>query len=353
MPLIRDDLSLSYAQVGILLAVPNVASMVIEPGLGILGDVWRRRALVVGGGFVYGLALALAAASGTYGMLLVAFLVLYPAAGAFVSLAQASLMDLHEERREENMVRWTMAGSVGALAGPGLVAAAAFADAGWRPVFGALAALTLVLAGVALVRLPDTRPATEPVRAGVRAAWRAAKRLSVLRWLFLLEVADLLLDVLLGFLALYLVDEVGLGRGAAALAVGGFLGAGLVGNFVVLRLMRRVSGLRYLRASAVLAGLLFAAFLLLPGAAAKLTAVLSLAAVNAGWYPLLKARLYAELPGRSGTAMSLASLLGPIGIAAPLGVGLFAQHAGLDAALWLLMLAPAALLALVPRTSRA
>jgi MFS transporter, FSR family, fosmidomycin resistance protein len=353
LPLIRDDLSLSYAQVGVLLAVPNAASMVIEPGIGILGDVWRRRALVVGGGIVYGLALALVAASSSYAMLLVAFVVMYPATGAFVSLAQASLMDLDVERREENMVRWTIAGSVGALAGPGFVAVAAFADAGWRPVFAGLAALTLGLSAVTLVRLPPSPRADGPARAGLRAAWRAATRPAVLRWLFLLEAADLLLDVLLGFLALYFVDEVGLGRGTAAVVVGAFLGAGLVGNFVVLRLLRSVSGLRYLRASAVLAGLLFAAFLLLPGAALKLTVVLALAAVNAGWYPVLKARLYTELPGRSGTAMSLGSLLGPLGILAPLGVGLVAEHAGLDAALWLLMFAPAALVALVPRTSPA
>jgi fucose permease len=111
-----------------------------------------------------------------------------------------------------------------------------------------------------------------------------------------------------------------------------------------------VSGLRYLRASAALAGLLFAVFLLLPGAAVKLASVFVLAVVNAGWYPLLKARLYTELPGHSGTAMSLASLLGPLGILAPLVVGLVAQQAGLDTALWLLMFAPVTLLALVPRT---
>ena len=35
----------------------------------------------------------------------------------------------------------------------------------------------------------------------------------------LLEAGDLLLDVFMGFLALYLVDEVGLGTGPAALAV--------------------------------------------------------------------------------------------------------------------------------------
>ncbi len=36
-PLIRDDLGLSYAQIGLLLGLPNVIANFIEPALGILG----------------------------------------------------------------------------------------------------------------------------------------------------------------------------------------------------------------------------------------------------------------------------------------------------------------------------
>ena len=39
-PLIRSDLGLSYAQIGLLLGVPNLVAAFIEPVLGILGDVW-------------------------------------------------------------------------------------------------------------------------------------------------------------------------------------------------------------------------------------------------------------------------------------------------------------------------
>jgi FSR family fosmidomycin resistance protein-like MFS transporter len=93
--------------------------------------------------------------------------------------------------------------------------------------------------------------------------------------------------------------------------------------------------------------MLFVAFLLVPGVA-KLLPLALLGGVTAGWYPVLKARLYGELPGRSGTAMTLGALAGPLGSAAPLAIGLLAGSVGLDAALWLLLLAPALLLALVP-----
>src|SRR2546423_1202617 len=105
-PLIRDDLGLSYAQVGLLLGVPNLVANLIEPWLGILGDVRQRRALVLGGGVVFAGTLLLTAGSGQFGVLLVAFCGFYPASGAFVSLSQATLMDLDTTRHEHNMARW-------------------------------------------------------------------------------------------------------------------------------------------------------------------------------------------------------------------------------------------------------
>ena len=87
--------------------------------LGVVAVTWRRRALVLAGGAGFALALALAAGAPSFWVLLVAFSLLYPASGAFVSLSQASLMDLEPERREHNMARWTLAGAVGAVAGPG------------------------------------------------------------------------------------------------------------------------------------------------------------------------------------------------------------------------------------------
>jgi len=42
-PLIRADLSLSYAQVGLLLGLPGVVSSLVEPFLGVLGDILSAR----------------------------------------------------------------------------------------------------------------------------------------------------------------------------------------------------------------------------------------------------------------------------------------------------------------------
>ena len=122
--------------------------------LGVASVTWRRRVLVLGGGLVFAAALALAAVAPSFWVLLVAFALLYPASGAFVSLSQAALMDLQPERREHNMARWTFAGAVGAVLGPLLLAGFAFAGLDWRALFAGFAVLALAL--VAAVRhAPD------------------------------------------------------------------------------------------------------------------------------------------------------------------------------------------------------
>ncbi len=344
-PLVRTDLGLSYTQIGLLLSVPSFVALVVEPVLGVVAVTWRRRALVLAGGAGFALALALAAGAPTFWVLLVAFSLLYPASGAFVSLSQASLMDLEPERREHNMARWTFAGAVGAVLGPVLLAGFVWAGLGWRELFVCFAVLAVGL--VLLVRrAPDD--GTDGERPHVRAALRVLVRREVFRWLFLLELSDLMLDVFLGFLALYFVDEVGTSAGAAGIAVAVWAGAGLVGSAAMIPFLRRVNGLRYLRASAVVSGALFVAFLLVPGAGTKLVLIAAIAIVNAGWYPVLKARLYDALGEASGLALTVGALF-PLNAVLPLLIAALAERYGLAVALWPLLAAPVALLLLVPR----
>jgi FSR family fosmidomycin resistance protein-like MFS transporter len=325
--------------------VPSLVSLVVEPVLGLASVTWRRRVLVLGGGLAFAGALALAAGAPSFWLLLVAFALLYPASGAFVSLSQAALMDLEPERREHNMARWTFAGAVGVVLGPLLLAGFAWADLGWRELFAgfALGALALV---VAVRRSPESHDGDERPR--LREGLRAITRREVFRWLFLLELSDLLLDVLLGFLALYFVDEVGTSRATGGLAVAVWSGAGLLGSAVMIPLLRRVDGLRYLRASAVATAALFVGFLLVPAVELKLGLVAALAVVNAGWYPVLQARLYGSLAGASGLVLTVGALF-PLNAVLPLGIAAVAERWGLDAALWPLLAAPVALVLLVPR----
>ncbi|HEX9115432.1 MAG TPA: MFS transporter [Anaerolineae bacterium] len=389
-PLVRSDLGLTYAQIGILLGLPGLIGSIVEPVLGILGDIWRRRVLVLGGGAIFAAALLLTALSRDFVLLLASFILFYPASGAFVSLSQATLMDHAPDRHEQNMARWTFAGSLGVTVGPLALGASALLGGGWRGLYLFFAGLTLVLLGLAWRHTAAASPAAPenleigdrppPAQAGsdaladaglprspeahgtgagrallvgLAATLRDLRRGDVLRWLVLLQFSDLMLDVLLGYLALYFVDVAGATPTQAGLAVAVWTGVGLLGDFLLIPLLERVDGLRYLRASVLVELVLFPAFLLARPWVVRLVLAGLLGLGNSGWYAILQARLYSALPGRSGTAMALTSMGSAAGALLPLAIGLAAERLGLGAALWLLLLGPLALLAGLPRGTKA
>jgi FSR family fosmidomycin resistance protein-like MFS transporter len=185
----------------------------------------------------------------------------------------------------------------------------------------------------------------------VREIGRALRDWGTLRWLLLIEVADLLVDVFTGFLALYLVDVANLTPAVAALAIAVRLGAALAGGAALIVILERVGDLTVLRVSAAAAALLYPGFLLVPGVVPKLAVLAALSAATAPWYPVLQARLYGSLPGRSSVAVTLSSAAGLAGGLGPLAVGLVAQAFGLSWALAGLVLVPVAVL-LVPGRAR-
>ncbi|HEY9668251.1 MAG TPA: MFS transporter [Coleofasciculaceae cyanobacterium] len=359
-PLIRTDLHLSYVQVGLLLTIPNTISSLIEPILGILGDLGQRRQLILGGGVAFAIALLLISLSHHFFWLLAAFVLFYPASGSFVSLSQATLMDIEPTRHEQNMARWTLAGSIGNVLGPlALAGAIGFASAqgaialnqSWRSVFLILAVLTVFLVGILwkypIVTLTASSQADQPIQSfndGIYQAINALKRRDVLRWLTLLQFSDLMLDVLRGFLALYFVDVVGVSNTQASFAITIWLGFGLLGDFLLIPLLERVQGLAYLRFSAMIVLCLYPAFLVVPNLNVKLIVLGFLGFLNAGWYSILQGRLYTAMPGQSGTVMTLNNLAGFVGGLAPFVLGWMAQQYGLQPTMWMLLAAPIALL---------
>ena len=117
LPLMRDELRLSYSQVGLLLGVPSLVSSVLEPLIGIWADTGeaakRTRKLILWGWYRIALSLALNAVSQRFAWLLLSYAIFYPASGAFVSLSQSQLMLLHPVNQEQNMARWTLQAVLG------------------------------------------------------------------------------------------------------------------------------------------------------------------------------------------------------------------------------------------------
>jgi FSR family fosmidomycin resistance protein-like MFS transporter len=350
-PVIRSDLHLSYLQVGMALTVPGLLASAVEPVFGVMGDAGRRRRLVLAGGAAFAIALLTLANATGFALLLAAQIVLFPASGAFVSLSQATLMDHGPGGHERGMARWVAAGSVGALAGPLAFAAFAAAGLGWRPLLVVLAAMSALVVWMGRTVPHDGGVDPLPLKLIARRAVRALRHGGVLRWLLLLELADLLGDVLTGFVALYLVDVGKASPAQAGLAVAVWTGAELLGSGLLVPLVTRIDGVHYLRASAGAALILYPAFLLAPSLVAKIVALGLLGLVRAGWYAVGTARLYRELPGASGSVVGLASLAGVVGQTFPVLIGAAASRFGLGAAMWLLLAAPVALFIGVPRVS--
>ena len=352
MPLIRHNLSLSFVQVGLLAAVPLILGSLIELPVGVLsGSGMRRRRFVLVGGLVFIGAVLGAGLAQSFAVLLVALVAFFPASGAFVSLTQATLMDTYPGRRAQHMARWTLAGSIGAVTGPLLVAAVLAAGGSWRVAF-VLIALASVAAWLAVMAVGRSAGGSgEPDGAqgegwpGLRAAVRISARSGAFRWLALLQVSDLLLDVFSAFLALYLVSAAHASPAVAALGVAVRLGAGLAGDALLIPVLERRDGLRVLRASVLATVVLFPAFLLIPGLWPKLVLLAVLSIATAPWYTVLQSELFASLPGRSGLAVSLSSAAGLAGGLGPLVIGLLAEQFGLSWAMAALTLAPVVMLA--------
>lgn len=353
LPLIRDSLDLSYTEIGLLFTIPGLVALMIEPLFGLIADGKHRRRLILGGGIAFIASLIAIATSSSFLMLLIAFVVFYPGSGAFVSISQAALMDVDPTRHEQNMARWTFAGAVGVFAGPLLLGAIMGTTGNWRDAYWILAglgvALWLVASRFSFAKSAAIAQPEEGVGASLREVFRAIRDWRIVRWLILLEFADLMMDILNSFLALYFVDVVGAGEGSAGIAVAVWAGVGLIGDLLLIPLLERVRGLTYLRISAALNFILYPAFLLVPGFIPKLIIVALLGFTNAGWYSILQAQLYSTLKDRSGLVLTINSVTGIIHDFLPLLIGIAAEAFGLGNAMWLMLLGPIALTLGIPR----
>lgn len=353
LPSLRADLSLSYAQIGLLLGLPHLAGTIIEPFLLILGDTSLRKGLIAGGGVMVMTALLLISRAGAFPVLLAGFMISFPASGAFVTLSQATLMDRNPGREAHMMARWTVAGSLGNLAGPLLVAAILSLEMSWRWIFAGLALLALILTG-SLIRQKLPSHSTSHKKIGdasgnlARAFWRLLRTRSLLRWILLLQLSDLLLDVYVGYVALYFTDITGATPAQASLLLSALMATGLIMDLALIPLLERLPGRWIVRISAAASIPVFTAWLLVPWLWAKILLAIMIRVSTLGWYQVLQGEAYASVPGNSGTVMAISSLAGLAGGVMTWFIGWFAGLAGLSTAMWLLLAGPISLVLFVP-----
>ena len=356
LPILRTDLSLSYSEIGILLGAAAVTAGVIEPLIMLLGDTRWRRALILGGGLAVAATFGAVAIAWGFPPLLVAFALGSPASGAFVILSQATLMDLNPGRQPQAMARWSLAGSLGSLAGPLMFAAVLFVGLSWRLAFAGIAASSLLLVALLARRsFPPDMPNHRLTDAAslLKGLWQAVTDPALLRWFVLLELSDMLLDRFTLYVPLYFTDVVGITAAQASLVAALLMLSGLAGDFFTVRLLERMPGRRLVRLSAALVAVLYAVWLWLPGLAAKLGLLVLIGIGRLGWYAVLQGEAYATRPDRSGTVMAVNALAAFGAGALSAGLGYAAEQWGLERAMWMLIAGPLALALFMPRTDPA
>ncbi len=348
LPTIKTEFALTYTQVGLLFTLPGLIGVLGEPFIGLLGDTRHRRALVLGGILATAIGLTLISGAQQYLPLLLAMCILYVASGAYVNLSQATLIDRDPRRAENTMARWVLMGAIGVTLSPLLITVVLTVEGSWRAVFLSTAIVAGVFALLLFKQRFDGHAGAEDEAGSLKQMGRrlltALRSRTLVKWVILTELADFMLDKLLEVTGLYFHDVAGVSLPAASAAVTVSTIAGLLGSFVLVPLLEKVNGVRVLRVTAFIVLFAYAALLLIPSVWLKVVLIAVISLSTAGWYVVLRARCYEALPGQSGVVVAVTSLANVSGLFVPLLLGGIADAFGLQAAMWLLIIGPIALI---------
>jgi predicted MFS family arabinose efflux permease len=211
-----DEFGVTAATVVILSTIAGVTTGLAQYSFGALTRVFRRRTLLGGGGLVIGVATAMQAVAGGFGLFAVANV---------VSRIGGTAIAVH-----------VAGGNIGTVL-VGFSAALAIAAVGWRSAVAGLGLMALVV-GVAillLVRERRAQPGAAQAPGPVRSLYRAVLIDRDLRWLYFAAVlggGSRGLGVLNIFVPLYLDQVVGLDAATIGLMYGVLLAASVPGPLV-------------------------------------------------------------------------------------------------------------------------
>lgn len=355
LPLVRDQLGLSYEQVGLVFSAGALSAMILEPVLNLLSDQNSKRWWILGGLLALACGTVLAGSTHNFILLLVAFAIIYPANGAAVGLSQAALIDSAPNESTRIMTRWTLMSSIGDLLSPVVVTTTLSIGLGWPGLCWIAAGFWLATALVIWpqhfpnsIDLPDEENGIPIVSAlvGLRQGLRDP---ILLRWIVLSVLPTMLDEIFLTFAILYLRDVLHASQIVTGLTIGAQMVAACLGLLLIDRLLKRIAPVRLLTYGALLTLIGIVGLLSVRTIWFAPIALFAIGLGATGLYPIAQAEAYARWPGRSGTVLAIVGLGEPFEVALPGIVGLLADHFGVLAALGLLGLAPLLILLLVPR----
>jgi FSR family fosmidomycin resistance protein-like MFS transporter len=345
LPLLRDQVAMSYFEVGLLFSAGAISSMIIGPVVNVLSDLTAsKKHWVIGAMVVLAGSFLLAGLAHSFAILLLSFALLYPAQDIADSAVQTALIDDEPGKSTHTLTRLAYFGNMGDFLAPVTIAIIAALSLGWFSLCGLAAAVWLVVAGVIFFQAFPTvtrdkqKEQKSPVLAGLRIAIRNP---SLFCWVLLATLPIMLDEVFRSFAGLYLKDVLNLETDEVEWLIAIETGSGFVGLMIVeVLLWRRVPIPRMLVWSAAIVFLSMAGLLLTQDWKVALVMLCLAGAGSIAWFPLARAEVYHRLPGYSGTGRALLSLGAPFNAILPTVVGFIASAYGITVGVGILTLAP-------------
>lgn len=349
-PAVEREQSLEHAGYTFtVFAVPLLLSAIAEAGLLLASDRLPRKAFVVGGLAALAVALGVCAHAHTPWLLSLGLAMAGAASGAACGAAQAELVQMHESA-DKALARWTAFAAAGDVLSPVVVAAVIGLGYSYRVALQGVAVVIALQAAAlwvgksagstpegARLGVPDGAEPLRPVLA------RGARNPRLWIWLFGVALCVLLDEIAAALAALRLRNELGATEAVAAASLTCFSAGSLVGAVLCERFVDRFSARRILLVSALASTLALGLVLVSPSPWWMCAALALLGASTAPHYPLAKARAYDAMPGRPGLVNAAGQLFVVIDVAAPLALGVVADHAGISVAIACLIAQPAGL----------
>ena len=354
LPLLRDQLGLSYTQIGLLFVIQSLASILLDPVLNLLTERGAKQFWILAGLLVLALSAVLRANTHSFIVLLLAFGILSPASEMGIGISEAALIELNPAQETQAMALWTFLSGIGDFLSPLLVTVFVSMHLGWSVLCWIAASIWLILALIiGTQRLPRSNDASdeESHTSFIILLGRLHTALRdpvLLRWVALATIPTMVDEVFLGFIALYLRDVMHVSQATIGIIVAIHTFGALLGLFLLDHFLLKWSTPRRL--------LLWLSLLVLVSMVCLLTihilwiitfALFVIGLGASSWYPIAKGQAYARLPGHASIVLTVTSLFAAVDVAIPGVVSIIADRYGLLAGLVFLGLAPVLMLLLL------
>jgi MFS transporter, FHS family, glucose/mannose:H+ symporter len=328
LPSLFGTIGFNKAAAGDLFLVMNFAMLAMTLLFGPLVDRFGFRAFLIASSLLVAAAFMLLTLASTYGLIVIAAIILGFGGGGLNGGTNALTSDIHEpEKRGSALNVLGVFFGIGAVTIPFLIGSL-LSFLGLPNILLVAVVLSLVpLLFFALLRFPGAK---QPQGFPLRDAARIAK--DPLLWLcgFLLFFQSGNEFTIGGWISTYLQESFGIQAAAAALILAGFWGALMAGRIVASRIVGALGNTRLVLLSAILALVAATVLRFTSSGAMAAAGVLLIGLGFAAIYPTVLAIVGNAFPRFSGTAFGIVLGVGLTGgMISPWVVGRMAQVSGL------------------------